>query len=56
MVNQSAEIDAITETINNYIQGTYQADVDLIKKAFHPDAVMTGYMMDQLLTGSTGPF
>lgn len=36
-VNSKSEIEQITETIMNYIDGTANGDVEKLKKAFHPD-------------------
>lgn len=65
-VNTAVEAGSVAEAIqnhpevaavlNNYMKGTYEADVDLLKNAFHPQAIMTGYMGDQLMIGDPNPF
>ena len=46
----------IEQTIENYIQGTYRADLDLLKSTFHPMANMGGFLGSQLIVGSPEPF
>lgn len=47
------EIEAV---LNNYMNGTFNSDLELLKSVFHPDAIMTGYMGDQLIIGDPTPF
>ncbi len=50
------EIEQVKEVINNYATGTYTADMELLRSAFHKDAHMTGYLGDELLIGTIEPF
>ena len=52
----SQEVEQVREVVQRYIQGTYQADVKLLKSVFHPQARMTGYLGDTLLMGTPEPF
>lgn len=52
----SQEVEQVREVVQRYIQGTYQADVELLKSVFHPQARMTGYLGDTLLMGTPEPF
>lgn len=36
-VNSKSEMEQITETLMNYIDGTANGDIEKLKKAFHPD-------------------
>lgn len=53
VIESHPEVEAV---LNNYMEGTYKADVELLKSVFHPDAIMTGYMGDQLMIGDPTPF
>lgn len=50
------ELAAVKETINKYIDGSFKANVDLLKSLFHEDARMAGYLGDRLLVGGPEPF
>ena len=50
------EIEAVKAVIQNYSDGTYNRDLALLKSAFHPEAIMTGFRGDDLLLGSPAPF
>ena len=52
-VQKHPEVEAV---LNNYMDGTFNGDVELLKSVFHPDAIMTGYMGDQLMIGDPNPF
>lgn len=43
-MGQAKEIDAIKDTIKTYFDGTYAADVDKLKAAFHEKATLSGYI------------
>ena len=47
---------SVRTVIDNYIKGTYSADTDLLKRCFHPNAVMSGYYRGDLDIGSPQPF
>lgn len=50
------QMEEVTAVIENYIEGTYKADLDLLKSTFHREARMTGYLGDRLLLGTPEPF
>jgi len=39
---RNAELKAITDTIDLYIKGLHDGDIEILKKAFHPKAMMYG--------------
>jgi Putative lumazine-binding len=45
------EYDAITQTIQHYIDGGKTGRTDEMKKAFHPDATIFGYIGADLFAG-----
>ena len=47
---------SVRTVIENYINGSYTADVGLLKRCFHPDALMSGYYRGDLEIGSPQPF
>ena len=47
---------SVRTIIDNYIKGSYTADTDLLKRCFHPNAVMSGYYRGDLDIGSPQPF
>ena len=51
--NDYASVRAV---IDNYIKGSYTADTVLLKRCFHPNAVMSGYYRGDLDIGSPQPF
>lgn len=46
----------ILDVIHNYMEGTYTSDILLLKRLFHKDAHMTGYLGKELLIGTPDPF
>lgn len=42
MSEQNSELNAIRDTINLYIDGLHNGDVDMLRNAFHPKAMMYG--------------
>ena len=47
---------SVRTVIDNYIKGSYTADTDLLKRCFHPNALMSGYSRGDLDIGSPQPF
>lgn len=47
---------AIRDVIERYAQGTYDGDAEKLRGAFHPKAVMNGYLTDELLLTTPDPF
>jgi ketosteroid isomerase-like protein len=54
-MSNSDEI-AVKNVVQKYIDGTYQGDVQALRDCFHPNAVMNGYLGDQLLIGGPESF
>lgn len=50
------EIQSITEIVNHYLNGAFFGDINQIKKAFHPDAHVTGIFNDQLVDWTLSDF
>lgn len=48
--------EAVLLPVEQYISGTYNADISLLKQAFHPQAHMSGYLGETFLCGSPDPF
>ena len=42
MNQKNAELQAITDTINLYVDGLHTGNIEMLKKAFHPKAMMYG--------------
>jgi hypothetical protein len=47
---------AVRVVLDAYAKAVYEADVETLKKTFHPAAVMNGYLGDKLLVGTPEPF
>ena len=43
-MNNHMETKAVKAVIQNYIDGTYQADIPKLRSVFHEKAVMNGYL------------
>lgn len=43
-MNNHDEMKAVLAVMNDYIDGSYNADIDKLKGAFHEKAVMNGYL------------
>lgn len=50
------DISKVKSVLNDYIRGTYTADIDLLRKLFHADAIMSGFKGELFETGSPEPF
>ncbi|WP_420548589.1 nuclear transport factor 2 family protein [Curvivirga sp.] len=50
------EFAAIRKVLHNYMEGSYAADLSLLRSVFYPEASMSGFMGDQLEVGTTAPF
>lgn len=48
-MNNSNEENAIRETINYYIEGMRTHHVDILKQGFHSQAILCGYLGDEML-------
>jgi len=47
---------AVRCVLEQYIEGSYTANTELLKRCFHPKALMSGYLEGQLDIGSPQPF
>ena len=47
---------SVRTVIENYIEGSFSADTELLKRCFHPSALMSGYYRGELAIGSPQPF
>lgn len=47
---------AVRKIIQSYIDGTFTGNVEALRNCFHPNAVMNGFLGDQLLLGGPEPF
>jgi hypothetical protein len=52
----NTEFQNIIDVVNLYFKGTYQGNVTQLKKAFHPDARITGILNDQYYDWSLTDF
>ena len=43
-MNNHVETKAVKQVIQNYMDGTYKAEIDKLKGVFHEKAVMNGYL------------
>jgi len=50
------EYAAVRHLLQQYIEGSYTANVDLLKTCFHADAAMSGYLQAELDIGTPQPF
>ena len=48
--------DAVKKVVQNYIDGTFTGNADLLASAFHKDAIMTGYMGPDLVIATPAVF
>ncbi|MBT3369099.1 MAG: nuclear transport factor 2 family protein [Nitrospina sp.] len=55
MANNS-EQEVVRQVVQQYIDGSHAGDVDLLKRIFHPKALMSGYLMGDLGIGGPEPF
>ena len=47
---------AVRAVLERYVDATYRADVESLRTTFHPEAVMAGYLGDDLVVGTPEPF
>lgn len=53
---KKSDIERVSLVIQRYIEGTYNADIDMLRSVFHKDARMNGYLGDQLIIGTPEAF
>jgi len=56
MAKTESEVEVVRQVIQQYIDGSYKGDVKALKKVFHPNALMAGYLQGQLVIGTPEPF
>lgn len=56
MMNNDQQKEQVKAVIQNYIDGTYKADIDLLESVFHKDALMSGFLGGHLIVGSPSLF
>jgi hypothetical protein len=44
MSRNKTDLDLVIQTVQYYFDGMYNGDIELLKKAFHPDAFLFGYL------------
>jgi protease I len=49
MSKNASDFDLIARTVQLYFEGMYYSDVEKLKKAFHPNAVLHGYIEGELI-------
>lgn len=42
--------------MERYVDATFRADVEAVRRTFHPEASMSGWLGDELLVGTPEPF
>ena len=47
---------AVKEVVQNYIEGTYEADIKKLEHVFHKKAVMNGYLGQELVLATPEAF
>lgn len=55
-MNNHIETEKIKEVIRNYSEGTFEADAAKLEKAFHPNAVMNGFLGGEMLIATPKAF
>ena len=50
------KITAVQNVIQQYINGTYHGDVEKLRRCFHENALMSGYLGDQMMISGPEPF
>jgi len=48
MLDVQSALEQITKAVDNYFKGMYHSDTERLKKAFHPDAHLKGYIKGNL--------
>ena len=55
-MNNHVETKAVKQVIQNYMDGTYKAEIDKLKGVFHEKAVMNGYLGPDCLIADPSGF
>lgn len=56
MQGETTDFRDVREAAARYIDATYRGDVEALRACFHQSAVMSGYLGEELLTGSAERF
>ena len=56
MTKIESEVEVVRQVVQRYIDGSYSGSVDTLRKVFHPNALMAGYLQGQLVIGTPDPF
>jgi hypothetical protein len=56
MTKIESEVEVVRQVVQRYIDGSYSGSVDTLRKVFHPNALMAGYLQGQLVIGTPEPF
>ena len=49
MSQEKSDLDLISHTVQYYFDGMYHGDIELLKKAFHPDAFLFGHLRGEYM-------
>lgn len=52
----TADEQGVRATLQLYLDGTRNGNVDQVRRSFHPQARMSGYLQGQLLVGGPEPY
>jgi len=55
-MNNHVDSEAVKKVIEDYIDGTFKADIEKLKGVFHENAVMNGYLGPMLILADPAPF
>lgn len=55
-MNNHTETLLVKQVIQNYMDGTYQAEIEKLKSVFHPNAVMNGYLGPECVLATPAAF
>jgi len=56
MPDVAQDVSGVREVAHRYIDAVYRGDAATLRACFHPSAVMSGYLGDELLTGTPERF
>ncbi len=49
MAQNASDLESISQTIHLYFEGMYHSDTEKLKRAFHPQASLYGYLEGELV-------
>jgi hypothetical protein len=56
MTFQVGDVSAVREVMERYVDANLRADVETLRRSFHPGASMCGFLGEDLLVGTPEPF